>query len=99
MHVLRQRSRKHPKEMDRLQVQFTDLHAQVKEVKVNKAKLAKLLDRLCLLKERHTAEDLVALCEFCQLPIAAEEIPLCAAAEDLWDVWQALLICPRCLRI
>ena len=94
-----QHSRKHPIERDRLQVQFTDLHAQLKVVKTNKAKLALLLDRLCLLKERQAAHGVVALCELCQSPIAADAIPLCAPAEDLWDLWQALLICPRCLRI
>ena len=96
MHVLRQQSRKHPKEMGRLKDKYTDLHAQVKEVTENKALLAKLLDRLCMLKELHMAKGTVARCESCQHPIAAEEIPLCAAAEDLWDVWQALLLCPRC---
>ena len=99
MAVLRKQDRKHPKELERFQIKFTDLHAQLKEVKENKSLLTKLLDRLCLLKEKHMAEDIAALCENCQQPITAEELPRCDAAEDLWDAWQALVLCPNCSSI
>jgi hypothetical protein len=92
-------ARKNPKESERLQSKFTDLHAQLKEVKASKSLLAKLLERLCLLKEKYTTQGVAALCENCQLPISAKELPECGAAEDLWDAWQALVLCPKCSSI
>ena len=99
MAALRKQDRKQPKELERFQIQFTDLHAQLKEVKASKSLLAKLLERLCLLKEKHTTEGIAAMCESCQQPITAGELPQCGAAEDLWDAWQALVLCPSCSSI
>ena len=62
---------------------YTVLHAQVKQVSEDKVHLTQLLDRLCTLKEMHIARGIVALCENCQQPLEAEELPSCAAAEGL----------------
>ena len=96
MAALKKQDRKNPGKLKRLKAKFTSLQAQLKEVQEHKALLAKLLDRLCLLKEKHTTEGIVALCESCQQHISAKELPRCDAADRLWDVWQALVLCPNC---